>query len=52
MGIAGNDDSDGTPRISIPEFYHLNRALSSFDRTHALHILGIMESSSAKGAVG
>ena len=20
MGIAGNDDSDGTPRISIPEF--------------------------------
>ena len=43
MGIAGNDDSDGTPRISIPEFYHLNRALSSFDRTHALHILGITE---------
>ena len=49
MGIAGNDDSDGTPRISIPEFYHLNRALSSFDRTHALHILGIAELPFGKG---
>jgi hypothetical protein len=43
MGIAGNDNSDGTPRINIPEFYHLNRALSGFDRTHALHVLGIVE---------
>ena len=43
MGIAGNDNSDGSPLIAIPEFYHLNRALSGFDRTHALHILGIAE---------
>jgi hypothetical protein len=43
MGIAGNENSDGSPEISIPEYFHLNRALSSFDRTHALHILGIAE---------
>ncbi|MGH9162781.1 MAG: TonB-dependent receptor, partial [Vicinamibacteraceae bacterium] len=48
-GIAGNDDSDGTPNIAIPEFYHLNRALSGFDRTHALHILGIVQLPFGKG---
>ncbi|MPY91453.1 MAG: hypothetical protein GEU99_26535 [Luteitalea sp.] len=49
MGIAGNDNSDGSPEINIPELYHLNRALSGFDRTHALHILGIAELPFGKG---
>ncbi|MGH9163067.1 MAG: TonB-dependent receptor domain-containing protein [Vicinamibacteraceae bacterium] len=43
MGIAGNDNSDGSPRISIPEYFHLNRALTDFDRTHVLHLIGVAE---------
>ena len=43
MGIAGNDNSDGIARIDIPEFYHLNRAMSGFDRTHVFHIRNITE---------
>jgi len=43
MGIEGAPNSDGTAAIQIPEFYHLNRALSPFDRTHALHITNIIE---------
>ena len=42
-GIAGADNSDGDPRINIPEFYHLNEALSGFDRTHAFHITNLTE---------
>jgi Carboxypeptidase regulatory-like domain/TonB dependent receptor len=43
VGIAGSPDSDGTPRIMIPEFYHLNTAISPFDRTHNLNITNITE---------
>ena len=42
-GIAGNANSDSALRINIPEFYHLNRSLSDFDRTHSLHITNITE---------
>lgn len=43
IGIAGADNSDGVPRIAIPEFYYLNEALSGFDRTHNLQITNIIE---------
>jgi hypothetical protein len=43
IGIAGNDNSDGIARIDIPEFYHLNRAMSGFDRTHVFHVTNITE---------
>ncbi len=43
VGIAGSPDSDGSPRIMIPEYYHLNTALSPFDRTHNLNITNITE---------
>jgi len=43
IGIEGAPNSDGTAAIQIPEFYYLNRALSPFDRTHALHITNITE---------
>jgi hypothetical protein len=43
MGIEGAPNSDGIGRIQIPEFYHLNRALSPFDRTHNLNISNIAE---------
>jgi Carboxypeptidase regulatory-like domain/TonB dependent receptor len=43
MGQAGAPDSDNTPSIQIPEFYHLNWALSPFDRTHNLQITNLTE---------
>lgn len=43
IGIAGAPNSDNIPRIRIPEFFHLNRARSDFDRRHALHISSIAE---------
>jgi hypothetical protein len=49
IGIAGADNSDGSPRINIPEFYYLNRALSGFDRTHNLQITNILELPFGKG---
>ena len=36
-------DSDNALRINIPEYYDLNRSLSSFDRTHNLNITNITE---------
>ena len=42
-GIEGAPNSDGTAAIQIPEFYHLNEALSPFDRTHNLQITNITE---------
>src|SRR3954466_1694284 len=42
-GIAGSPDSDGVPRIMIPQFYSLNTALSPFDRTHNLNITNVTE---------
>jgi hypothetical protein len=43
MGIAGNDNSDGAPRIHLPEFYHLNRARTTIDQTHNFQATGILE---------
>lgn len=43
IGIAGAPDSDNTPRIMIPEYYYLNRAISPFDRTHNLQITNLTE---------
>jgi hypothetical protein len=43
IGIEGAPNSDGAAAIQIPEYYHLNRALSAFDRTHNLHISSIAE---------
>jgi hypothetical protein len=42
-GIAGAPDSDGAPRIMIPDYYSLNTALSPFDRTHNLNITNVTE---------
>jgi hypothetical protein len=42
-GIAGAPNSDNTARIQIPEFYHLNEAISPFDRTHNLQITNLTE---------
>ncbi len=36
-------DSDNTPRVNLPEFYGLNRALTDYDRTHNLQIVNIVE---------
>lgn len=46
---AGVSNSDNTPRINIPEFFHLNRSLSDFDRTHNLQISSIVELPFGKG---
>jgi hypothetical protein len=49
IGDSGQPDSDNTPRINIPELYHLNRALSNFDRTHNLAIVSLAELPFGKG---
>lgn len=43
IGLAGAPNSDNEPRVKIPDLYYLNRALSDFDRTHALHITSVAE---------
>ncbi len=40
---SGQSNSDGTLAIPIPEYYHLNRSVSGFDRTHNLQITNITE---------
>jgi len=49
MGISGANNSDQGPSIKIPEFYHLNRTRSGFDRRHAFNIRSIMELPFGKG---
>jgi hypothetical protein len=46
---SGANNSDDTQRISIPQYYYLNRSLSSFDRPHNLHITNIIELPFGKG---
>ncbi len=46
---AGVTDSDGGLRIDIPEYSHLNRSLSNFDRTHNMQITNIVELPFGKG---
>ena len=49
LGIAGNDDSDGSP-LSTSRSSTISTARSTgFDRTHALHLLGIAELPFGKG---
>ena len=49
IGIAGADNSDNEPRIKIPQFYYLNRALSGFDRTHSFSLTNMIELPFGKG---
>ena len=46
---AGIPDSDNGLRINIPQFFHLNRSLSNFDRTHNAQITSIIELPFGKG---
>jgi hypothetical protein len=43
MGIAGNENGDGSPAIGIPEYYFLNRSRTVLDRTHNFQLNGIAE---------
>ena len=42
-GIAGAANSDNTPRIAIPEYYHLNYGRSDIDRPHAFNLTSVAE---------
>jgi hypothetical protein len=42
-GIAGSPDSDGSARIQIPEYYHLNYGRSDIDRPHAFNFTNILQ---------
>jgi hypothetical protein len=46
---SGPENSDGMPRIAIPEFYGLNRSVCNIDRTHNLRISYIAELPFGKG---
>ncbi len=43
LADSGQDNSDGTLGIAIPEYYNLNRRASNFDRPHNLQISYIWE---------
>jgi hypothetical protein len=43
LGIAGNDNSDGNPRIQDPDYYSLNRSVTGFHRPHNLQISGVYQ---------
>jgi len=43
MGIAGNINSDGSPRIHLPEFFHLNRAVTDLHIPHNFQFSGVYE---------
>jgi hypothetical protein len=49
MGTAGNVNSDGGPRIHLPEFFHLNRAVSDLNSPHNFQFTGIYELPFGKG---
>jgi len=49
MGTAGNINSDGGPRIHLPEFFHLNRAVSDLNIPHNFQFSGIYELPFGKG---
>jgi len=46
---SGQGNSDGGLAINIPEYYHLNRSVSGFNRAHNLHITNITELPFGKG---
>jgi hypothetical protein len=43
MGTAGNINSDGGPRIHLPEYFHLNRAVSDLNIPHNFQFSGFYE---------
>ncbi len=43
LGIAGNDNSDGNPRIQDPDYYSLNRSVTGFHRPHNLQLSGVYQ---------
>lgn len=43
MGVAGNENGDGSPAIGIPEYYFLNWSRTVLDRTHNFQFNGIAE---------
>jgi hypothetical protein len=43
IGVAGNENGDGSPAIGIPEYYFLNWARTVLDRTHNVQFNGIAE---------
>lgn len=49
MGTAGNVNSDGGPRIHLPEFFHLNRAVTDLNSPHNFQFTGIYELPFGKG---
>jgi hypothetical protein len=49
MGIAGNVNSDGGPRIHLPEYFHLNRAVTDLNSPHNFQFTGIYEAPFGKG---
>jgi outer membrane receptor protein involved in Fe transport len=46
---SGADNSDNSLRVNIPQYYHLNRSLSGFDRPHNLQITNMTELPFGKG---
>jgi hypothetical protein len=40
---SGLDNSDNDLRVNIPQYYHLNRSISGFNRPHNLRITNIIE---------
>ncbi len=46
---SGADNSDSGLRVNIPQYYHLNRSRSGFDRPHNLQITNITELPFGKG---
>jgi len=49
MGTAGNVNSDGGPRIHLPEFFHLNYAVTDLNSPHNFQFTGIYEAPFGKG---
>lgn len=49
MGIAGNVNSDGAPRIHRPEYFHLNRAVTDLNQPHNFQFSGFYELPFGKG---
>ncbi len=43
MSDTGLSRSDQTLAIPIPEYYHLNRSVTDYDRTHVLQVSNILE---------
>jgi hypothetical protein len=43
VGLRGAPNSDNQPVVRIPDLYHLNTAISDFNRTHVLNIRSIAE---------